>query len=77
MSEIVITPTDAQYYRLVADLEVLRERGAESNTAAILEAVAEAAQDARRRDRVNGTNQKAGRRRNAPGPASGGIGPDA
>lgn len=37
--EIVITPSVAQYEQLVADLEILRSAGAESNTEAIVEAV--------------------------------------
>jgi hypothetical protein len=41
--EIVITPTEAQYRKLVADLEKLRAAGAETNTAMILEAVSEKA----------------------------------
>lgn len=41
--EIVITPTEAQYRELCKDLEKLRAAGAETNTAAILEAVREKA----------------------------------
>jgi len=37
--EIVITPSEEQYRQLVADLEVLRAAGAESNTAALVAAV--------------------------------------
>lgn len=38
-----ITPTDSQYKQLCADLRELRRRGAETNTAAIVEAVRDAA----------------------------------
>jgi hypothetical protein len=41
--EIVITPTEAQYRELCADLEALRAAGAETNTLAILAACREAA----------------------------------
>lgn len=37
--EVVITPSEQQYRQLVADLEVLRQAGAESNTAALIAAV--------------------------------------
>lgn len=61
MSEIIITPSAAQYEELVGHLETLRTRGATSNTAAILDAVRQAAYDA-------STHQTAGQRANAPGP---------
>ena len=61
-----ITPTEAQLRQLLADLQILRERtGAASNTAAILDAVHEAAYG--RRD-----HEAAERRRHAPGPTPGG-----
>ena len=41
--EVLITPSSAQYHQLVGDLELLREAGAASNTAAILSAVRVAA----------------------------------
>jgi hypothetical protein len=41
--EIVITPSEAQYHQLVADLATLRQHGSESNTAAIVAAVSEQA----------------------------------
>jgi hypothetical protein len=38
-SEIVITPAPTEYRQLVADLETLRNAGAASNTAAIVETI--------------------------------------
>jgi hypothetical protein len=49
--EVVITPSEQQYRQLVADLEVLRDAGAESNTAALVAAVRAEA------DRVRATPQ--------------------
>lgn len=46
--EILITPSPAEYERLIRDLETLRESGASSNTAAIIEAVSEKASSVRR-----------------------------
>lgn len=44
--EIVITPTSAEYEQLVEDLRKLRDLGgAETNTAAIISAVREKAQE--------------------------------
>lgn len=66
---IEITPSVAQYRRLYRDLAVLRAAGATSNTAAIVEAV----HDAAMRSMLGGDDRKkAGRRRNAPGTATGG-----
>lgn len=69
---IEITPTPKQYERLCLDLRKLRERGATSNTDAILAAV----RDAAARRKMPGDKAKAGRRGNAPGTAPGGS-PDA
>lgn len=44
--EVNITPSHAQYAQLADDLEVLRKRGADSNTRAILDAVHAAARAA-------------------------------
>jgi hypothetical protein len=41
--EVVITPNEAQYRELCEYLAVLRKAGAQTNTAAILEAVRESA----------------------------------
>ena len=65
--EIIITPSPDQYRRLCRDLEIMREAGAISNTAAIIDAVRRAAEG------YDGDSKKmAGRRHNAPGPATGG-----
>jgi hypothetical protein len=42
--DISITPSPGQYEQLIADLERLRDAGAESNTQAILDAVHEEAE---------------------------------
>lgn len=48
--ELIITPSEAQYRQLCEDLEILRNAGVESNTAAIVAAVrAEAAKVAPKR----------------------------
>lgn len=65
---IEITPSTAQYEQLCRDLDALRKAGASSNTAAIVEAV-----HATARQRYRQRNQEtAGRRRQHPGPATGG-----
>lgn len=69
---IEITPTPMQYERLCLDLKKLRERGATSNTEAILAAV----RDAAGRRKMSSGKSKAGRRGHAPGTAPGGP-PDA
>ncbi len=48
---IEITPTGAQYEQLCRDLAALREAGAPSNTAAIVDAVRTAAQTSYRQQR--------------------------
>lgn len=65
--EITITPSPDQYRQLCQDLEIMRDAGATSNTAAIIDAVHQAAEgyDA-------DSKNMAGRRQNAPGPATGG-----
>jgi hypothetical protein len=59
--EIVITPSEAQYRQLCRDLEVLRRDGAESNTAAILDAVRSVAR--RKYDAAANVNAPATRER--------------
>jgi hypothetical protein len=61
---IEITPTPGQYRQLCRDLETLRAAGAASNTAAIVEAVHGAVDNARTMD----AQEMAGRRTNGPGP---------
>lgn len=64
--EIIITPSPGQYRRLCRDLEIMREAGATSYTTAIIDAVHRAAEG------YDGDSKKmAGRRQNAPGPATG------
>jgi hypothetical protein len=71
---IEITPTVEQYEQLCRDLSKLRQAGALSNTAAIVDALHHAAG----RGKVGGARtKKAGRRRHAPGTATGGLSPDA
>lgn len=59
VSVIEITPSPAEYDQLLRDLARLRELGATSNTAAVVEAV-RAASDAKIRPEA--TTEKAGRR---------------
>lgn len=68
MNVVKITPSPRQYDRLVADLSVLRRAGAPSNTAAICDAVHEAAN----RPYPVGTNKRPGSADDAPGPTPGG-----
>jgi hypothetical protein len=65
---IEITPSPEQYRQLCKDLKTLRAAGAESNTAAVLEAVHQAAQNARKETTMAEHKEMAGRRTNAPGP---------
>ncbi len=66
-ARVEITPSATQYRQLVANLRVLRDAGAESNTAAIIAAVQRAADDTRRQ--YDGEDMEmAGQRQNAPGP---------
>jgi hypothetical protein len=67
-TEVAITPSGEQYRRLVHDLDVLRAAGAESNTAAIIDAVHQAANKAR----TMGETPMPRQRKSAPGPAPGG-----
>src|SRR5262245_18279431 len=66
--EIVITPSAEQYRQLCRDLDALLAAGAESRTAAVVEAVRVAADQVR----LDGSTKTAGRRSNAPGPTPGG-----
>lgn len=70
---IEITPTPAEYRQLCRDLAKLRERGAFSNTDAILQAVHAAAGAGR----IGSNRKAAGRRSNAPGLGNRRISPDA
>jgi hypothetical protein len=65
---IEITPSESAYRQLCRDLETLRAAGAESNTAAVLEAVHQAAYDARKETTMAEHEEMAGQRRHAPGP---------
>lgn len=47
--EILLTPSPAQFEQLAADLKLLREAGAESNTQAIVDAVRDRAAKVRLR----------------------------
>lgn len=66
---IEITPTPAEYEQLCRDLAALREAGATSNTAAILQAVHDAGEgrilkDTQRKRRAARTRPRHGTRRN-------------
>lgn len=70
---IEITPTPAQYKQLCRDLQLLRESGAPSNTAAILDAVRAAAGNskifrvnAKKRRAASGGRPRPGTRRSSP-----------
>jgi hypothetical protein len=65
---IEITPSPEQYRQLCCDLETLRAAGAESNTAAVIDAVHEGAHNARKEITMAEHKEMAGRRANAPGP---------
>jgi hypothetical protein len=65
---IEITPSPEQYRQLCRDLKTLREEGADSNTAAVLEAVHQAAHNARKETTMAEHEEMAGRRVNGPGP---------
>jgi hypothetical protein len=65
--EIVITPSPEQYRQLCSDLKTLHRRGADSNTAAVLEAVRSAAESAC--EAYDGKDKTMVRTRKCPGSA--------
>jgi hypothetical protein len=70
---IEITPTPLEYKQLCRDLAALRAAGAISNTAAVLNAV----RDAAGTGKMASNRKAAGRRQNAPGPGNRRLNPDA